>query len=91
MAQSDRLPALTPAMVLEAVRFEAFRDQFGMLQCAQRGIGPVRRKLGPAPANIDAEDLSPEELARDGARVVLTGMCRICPLTACKMKRWGMD
>lgn len=91
MAQLDRLPVLTPGLVMEAARFEAFRDQFGMLQCALRGVGPVRRKLGPAPANIDAASLAPEELARDGARVVLTGMCSICPLLACKMKLWGMD
>lgn len=91
MAQLDRLPVLTPALILEAVRFETFRDQFGMQQCMLRGVGPVRKKLGPAPADIDRTALSPEELARDGARVVLAGMCAVCPLTACKMKRWGMD
>lgn len=90
MAHLDRLPALTPAMVLEATRFEVFRDQFGMQQCLLRGIGPVRKKLGPAPADVETGALSPEELARDGARVVLAGMCRICPLTGCRMKTWGM-
>lgn len=91
MAQLDRLPVLTPALILEATRLEVFRHQSGMLECEAHSVGPMRRTLGPAPAEIDALSLSPEELARDGARVILMGLCHVCPLLGCRMKTWGMD
>lgn len=88
-AQLARLPSITAALVLEGTGLEVFRDQFGMLQCQQRGIGPRRKKLGPV-AEEPGFTISPEEMARDGARHLLAGMCRACPFAHCKMKAWDM-
>lgn len=95
---NERLPAIDAALILETVGLEIFRDQFGMRQCLERGIGPRRRKLGPAPILFvpplaeDAHEMTlPEamEIARDEARTLLAGMCRVCPFEHCKMKDWG--
>lgn len=88
-AQSDRLPQITAALVIEAVGLEVFRDQFGMQQCLVRGIGPRRKKLGLI-ADIPGFLIGPEEMARDGARQILAGLCRVCPFASCRMKTWDM-
>lgn len=92
---AERLPPLSAALVLETVRLETFRDQYGMLQCSNRNIGPMRKKLGAVPliAPISALDdpekgLPAAEIARDQARVLLAEMCRVCPYTECRMKTW---
>lgn len=97
-----RLPVISAALILESVGLEVFRDQFGMAQCLSRGIGPRRKKLGPiaedphafvfAPGDppFDAASVCASELARDEARQILAGMCRICPFKHCKMHTWGM-
>lgn len=87
---TDRLPAIDAGMVLELTSLEVYRDQFGMLACAQRGVGPRRKKLGPV-TDTPGYQISPEEMARDAARMVLRGMCALCPYKHCKMKTWGMD
>lgn len=95
----DRLPVIDAALILETVGLEVFRDQFGMHQCLLRGIGPRRKKLGPAPPIRFVPPLAPVEhdmtleeaieIARDEARIMLAGMCRVCPFGNCKMKAWG--
>lgn len=94
----DRLPEISAALILETVGLEVFRDKFGMQECLEYGIGPMREKLGPAPVFFappfatEALPLTmPEamELARDEARAVLAGMCRVCPFKHCGMKDWG--
>lgn len=86
------------ALILERVAMEVFRDQFGMLQCLQRGIGPRRKKLGPGPVlyapplGEEAHEMTMEEameIGRAEARFVLAGMCMACPFPQCKMKGWG--
>lgn len=98
---NERLPRIDAVLILETVGLEIFRDQFGMRACLDRGIGPRRRKLGPVPdARIlfvpplapDAHEMTLEEaveIARDEARTVLAGMCRVCPFRNCVMKDWG--
>lgn len=82
-----RLPSLDAATVLETLALEIYRDQFGFLACCTRGIGPRRKKLGPI-AETPGFTISPEEMARDGARQLLAGMCHVCPFGQCKMKTW---
>ena len=47
----DRLPPISAAVVLEMVGLEVTRDQFGMVQCLNRVVGPRRKKLG-LPAEV---------------------------------------
>lgn len=89
-AHLKRLPHLTAALVIEAIGLEIFREQSGMQACMAHGIGPRRRKLGPV-ADVPGFTISPEEMARDGARQLLAGLCLVCPFRACKMKAWGMN
>lgn len=83
----DRLPPITTALVLESIGLEVFRDQFGMVACTTRGAGAMRRKLGKIPETLP-DNLLRAEAARDGARVVLAGLCERCPHKRCKMKGW---
>lgn len=88
---SDRLPPITPELVIETVGLEIQRDEAGMVFCRDRGIGPRRRKLGPAPLYFAPPAAELEryiEVARDGARVVLAEMCRVCPFGECEMKKF---
>jgi hypothetical protein len=99
---SSRLPHIDAALILETVGLEVFRDQFGMRQCLERGIGPRRKKLGAVPPQPirfvpplgkQAEDLTlvmAVELARDEARVLLAAMCEACPFKHCRMKGFGV-
>jgi hypothetical protein len=89
-AQPDRLPAISAALVLEVTRLEVFRDQFGMIQCRQRGIGPLRKKLGPALRDVGPEEMAPNEAALDQCRILLEGLCERCEHTTCPMKAWGL-
>lgn len=99
--QDARLPPISAALILETVGLEVFRDQFGMVQCLTRGIGPRRKKLGPVPIDpirfapplaTEVHDMTlieAAEIARDEARVMLAEMCSACPFQHCKMKGWG--
>lgn len=101
MAAHDRLPRIDAALILETVGLEVFRDKFGMRECLEYGIGPMRRKLGPAgeapiifipPLAEEPHDLTLEEaveIARDEARTMLAEMCRVCPFKTCSMKSWA--
>lgn len=98
----DRVPIISTELVLEAVGLEVFRDTHGWANCRERGVGARRKKLGAAPAKTlfmappgspAAERIDPiaaMEMARDGARVLLAEMCRVCPFSQCKMKVWGI-
>jgi hypothetical protein len=84
--RANRLPAITAALVLEAVGLEIFRDRFGQRQCLANGVGVRRKKLssiGEDPRTFAASDA---ELARDQARQLLAGICRVCPFEHCRMK-----
>jgi hypothetical protein len=83
----ERLPPLDVALVLETTGMEVFRDQFGMNQCRERGIGARRRKLGKLPAEPPQTDDTGERM-RDGARALLAAMCDTCPFKGCRMKEW---
>lgn len=97
----DRLPPISAALILETVGLEVFRTKFGMRQCLENGIGPRRKMLGPAPTTpihfvppmaAEAHDMTHAEameIARDEARIVLQGICELCPFQHCKMKAWG--
>lgn len=99
--EDGRLPPVSAAMILECVGLEVFRDQFGMRQCIERGVGTRRKKLGPAqvapilfvpPLAEEAHELTlveAVEIARDEARTVLARMCSACPFENCRMKSWG--
>lgn len=89
VAQANRLPGITAALVLGMVGQEVFRDAFGMAACCTRGIGAQRRKLGPV-AEDPALTLDLTETARDQARQVLAGMCGTCRFQRCKMKFWDI-
>lgn len=98
-AQHSRLPRIDAALILETVGLEVYRDKFGMRDCCAYGIGPMRRKLGSAPPIRFVPPLAEEEhelsleeameIARDEARAMLAGMCRVCPHKTCTMKAWG--
>lgn len=101
MVSTTRLPRIDATLILETVGLEVFRDKFGMRDCRKYGIGPMRRKLGPvAQAPIifipamakEAHILTLDEaveIARDEARQMLAGMCRVCPFKTCAMKTWS--
>lgn len=88
-APISRLPPITAALVLCVTGLEVSRDHRGMEPCSERGIGALRRKLGPAPPRC-ADELNAPEIARDQARTMLAGICRVCPHKRCRMKRWGI-
>lgn len=88
-APMNRLPSITAALVLCVTGLEVFRDLWGMEPCMERGIGAYRRKLGPA-AMKRADELDAPETARDEARMLLAGICKVCPHKRCRMKRWGI-
>ena len=106
MELDTRLPPISAELVLETVGLEVFRDTYGMHQCRERGVGPRRRKLGPAPAfnipfcapsgmrtheELDADARAKAmEQARDQARTILASICELCQHTSCKMKSWGV-
>lgn len=84
-----RLPAIDAALVLELTGLECLREQFGWQTCLLRGVGPRRKKLGPI-ADQPGITISPVEMARDGARQALAGLCATCEYKQCRMKKWGM-
>lgn len=100
MGAPNRLPRIDAALILETVGLEIFRDKFGMRECRIYGIGPMRRKLGPVPPlpihfvpplAVEAHEMTLEEameIARDEARSMLAGLCRMCPYRTCAMKTW---
>jgi hypothetical protein len=90
VVQVERLPVLTAALVIEAAGLETFRDQFGMFQCAARGIGARRKKLGKPAEDPDTFSGNPTEKVRDEARQLLAGMCAVCEYKHCRYKEWGM-
>lgn len=102
MSDAKRLPHIDAALILETVGLEVFRDQFGMRQCLERGIGPRRKKLGAVPPQpirfvpplaqeaLDMTLVMAVEIARDEARVLLAAMCETCPFKHCKMKEFGI-
>lgn len=89
-AQSERLPKVTAALVMMITGLEVFRDLWGQEPCSERGLGAYRRKLGPAPIKIERHTLAAVEVAKDEVRVVLAGICALCPHKRCRMKRWGV-
>lgn len=98
----ERLPPISAALILETVGLEVFRDKFGMRECLDFGIGPMRKKLGRVaeapilfipPLAEEAHILTlgeAVEIARDEARQMLAGMCRMCPFKTCVMKAWDI-
>lgn len=86
----ERLPPITAALLLGVTGLEVFRELSGQEPCSERGLGAYRRKLGPAPVKIERHALVPVELAKDEVRVMLAGICELCPHSRCRMKRWGV-
>jgi len=84
------LPPLTAVTVILATMLEAMRDQNGMVECAQNGIGKMRRILGPV-ASAELDDLTEGEKVRDQSRLFMANLCRVCTFPDCPMKSWPIS
>lgn len=80
------LPPITSGLVLMVLELEQRRLVLGQVECGEQVVGPMRRALGKV-TTPEARQSAAVERARNGARVMLAGMCDVCPLK-CPMKLW---